>query len=351
MERICSKKARQEGVALLMAIALLLVFSILGSAYLRYMTIEVEKLRIDEGRTRAHHAAQAAVYAAIEEAKAALAEKRSDALFRQGPMVKDFPTYSRFDSEKNEYVVDDGVKTTVTWAIRDESGKLNINHAPASALRIVLGVDGAKAREICASLPRSEEGVSQGADRQWLTSPEELVTRGFLSSEAYRAVDQTSLTVYTVPDPSNPVGYINLNTASPKVLEAVLDVSPETAKAVAAARPFYSLADVCRAAGKPASMFNFKPDADAPESMPKALTLESNAFRVFSRAQVKRAGGTVLGTVEIEAVAVLSPEGSCTFTYWHETGAEKTSAIAMEPAQPTEAGSASSEKVNTSTQS
>lgn len=349
MERICSKKSRQEGVALLMAIALLLVFSILGSAYLRYMTIEVEKLRVEEGRTRAHYAAQAAVYAAVGEVKAALAEKRLDALFRQGPTAKDFPTYARFDSEKGEYVIDEGVKTTVTWAVRDESGKLNINHAPASALRIVLGVDGTKAREICASLPRSEEEAAQGADRQWLTSPEELVTRGFLSAEAYRSIDQSALTVYTVPQPSNPVGYINLNTASTKVLEAVLDISPETAKAVAAARPFYSLADVCRAAGKPASMFNFKPDADAPESMPKALALESSAFRIFSRAQVKRAGGSVLGTVEIEAVAVLSPEGRCTFTYWHETGGEKASGVAIEAARSAQAGAESSEKADTST--
>lgn len=323
MRRICARQQYEDGVALLMAIALLLVFSILGTAYLRYMTIEAEKARLDAGNTRARYAAAGGIHAALAQVKTALAERTVGELTQQSAAPLEMAVYEGWKDETGELKVDEGFQTQVTWTVRDECAKLNLNHAPASALRIALGVDGTKAREICAALPRSEEGIAAGpAERRWLTSVEDLVSRGLLSQQAFQSIDASSLTVYTVPDPTNPAGYINLNSAPPKVLEAALDISPDAAQAMVRARPFASAADVCQAAGKPAALFNFKPDPEMPDAMPRALALESNTFRIYSQAKISRAGGGVVSHVAIEAVAALTPDGRTVFTYWNETAGE-----------------------------
>ncbi len=348
MKRVSQNLNNQRGVALLTAIALLLVFTVLGSAYLRYMSLETEKARMAEARVRANHAVEGAVYAAVDQIKKALAEKKIDALIKQTATTMVFPSYSLSGGEQLTLINDENVQVTARWAVRDESGKLNLNHAPASALRVILGVDGSKAREIRASLPRSEEGAGQAGDKRWFSTVNDVVTSGLISPDVFKTIDLSNLTVYTVPDPDQPYGYINLNTASPKVLEAVLDISPDMANTVAAARPFRSLADVCHVAGKPATMFNFKPEPETPDSMPKALSLESNAFRVFASAQVRRpGGGSVLSSVSVEAVVVLLADGGHVFTFWQMTGGDRGEPLPEAASSQKEANSA--DEVNTAT--
>jgi type II secretory pathway component PulK len=196
---------------------------------------------------------------------------------------------------------------------------INLNHAPPRVLQAILGVDGDTARKIRSALP-AQEGA--GGAQRWLASPSDLVSRGLISPAAFAALPKRFVTVYSVADHAQPLGFLNLNAAAPEVLAAVLDIPVDAAKTAASKRPFRSLADVVAAAGKEPASFNYKPPPDAPDTLPKQLSLESRCFRIVSEAALSelRPDGVEIRATHrrVEAVVAFDPDGSPHVTFWSE---------------------------------
>ena len=297
-------RGERRGVALLTALAVLFVLTAMGAAYLSYMAMEVDKARIAMLRQRADHAAVAGVQAAIGELQRAMAGGSAEALASGDPI----------DFEPAVYTLEDGVIVPdETYAVQarvrisDESARLNLNAAPTSALRVVLGVDGEMARRVRAHIA-GEAGL--------LTDVDDLLTRGLLSPEQFAALDRSVMTVHSGPGPDPLHARINLNTATPKVIEAALGVTAEMAEQVAAARPFAGIEEAAAAAGKPASTFNYV--GETPESPPRALAFRSSAFRIESDAIAER--GSRRATAHVEAVVAFTAAHEPVCTYWSELG-------------------------------
>src|SRR6185436_12483754 len=112
-------------MALVAAIAMLVIFAMLGTAYIGYMSIEFDQAKLQLHEVRARNLAEAGVYAAIGEARAAIA---------RGEAPK--PSIS---VSLNEYRPEAGglgaYPQAVTVKIFDESARVNLNAAPAAVLR------------------------------------------------------------------------------------------------------------------------------------------------------------------------------------------------------------------------
>ncbi len=333
-------KRRQtvSGVALLTALGLLFIFSMLGVAYVGYATNTLDRAQYDARLVRARHVARGGIEAAIGKIQSALlVEAASSPLSRRDgdvattasgnvadvlsvPLEYESPLY-QFDREAPEKF---SPATDRRWAtkvtVTDESGKVNLNCAPPRVLQAILGVDGDTARKIRSSLPLPEAAAATG--QSWLTSMDDLVTRGLMPPVAYDAVPKHLVTVYTVADPARPVEFLNVNAAPPRVLAAILDVTFETAQQAAQKRPFNSLADLSAAAGKDPMTFNIKPASDAPGALPRELSLRSRCFRIKSQAElmVRRADGSEESTLRsrAEAVVIFGEGGAVQITYSSE---------------------------------
>jgi len=85
----CSQQG-QKGVALLTALVLLFLFTMLGAAFIRYMTITLEETRYDIRIIRASQAATAGVQAAIGEILTAKAANRTP----KSSFKVDLPVYA-----------------------------------------------------------------------------------------------------------------------------------------------------------------------------------------------------------------------------------------------------------------
>jgi type II secretory pathway component PulK len=236
------------------------------------------------------------------------------------PLEYESPLY-QFDREPPEKFSPATERRWVTKVtVTDESGKVNLNCAPTRVLQAILGVDGDTARKIRSSLPLPEAAAAAG--QSWLTSMDDLVTRGLMSPAAYEAVPKHLVTVYTVADPARPVEFLNVNAAPPRVLAAILDVTFEAAQQAAQKKPFNSLADLSAAAGKDPMTFNIKPASDAPGALPRELSLRSRCFRIESQAELmfRRADGSEESTLRsrAEAVVVFGEGGAVQITYSSE---------------------------------
>jgi hypothetical protein len=189
--------------------------------------------------------------------------------------------------------------------------------APRGVLEQILHVDRAVARTITSEFPRSGEGTL--ARYGWFTNASELVSRGYLTQEAFDALDTSLLTVYTGDDVANPVGYINLNTAPAEVVAAVLNVPLDRAQSIAQGPPLMTLAQLSSAAGQDASAFNLIPEPNASmEALPKELLAESRTFRIVSEARVANQSGETKSTPEsrVEAVVHFPSSGPPQIRYW-----------------------------------
>jgi DNA uptake protein ComE-like DNA-binding protein len=307
---------RRAGVALLTALALLMLFSILGTAYIRYMTIENERTDYELRAVRAEQAASGGVYGAIGEVQAALAAGKSPA----GTYDFDIPVYGASrQAEKGYMTFEESRRCAARVTVSDESGKINLNHAPASLLQQVLGIDEAAAARIVESRPRADgaefdPGLIAGGMPVWLFSVDDMIARGLLDVDTARKTDWNQVTFYTVRDHAKAAGYLNVNAAPESVLRLVLGVDEKTAKTVAQARPFSDLAGVSAAAGKDPSGFALPAEA---------LTFAPRCFRFESEGRYANLGPELqeyrVSRRCVRAVAMLDGKERPVLTWWRES--------------------------------
>ena len=306
-----------DGVALIFAITLLLIFSILGASYITYMTIEVQDANFGVHKTRARMLAQAGVNAALSTLSDAIEAGEVQGVLGVTNTLQ-LPTYDlqQSGSQSIELTQLENRTAKVDITITDESGKVNLNHAPASVLKEILGIDGAKARAITASLPHDKEGA-------WFVGVEDLLQRGLLSPEKYATIDTSLVTTYTVIDHDSPSAWLNINTAPTEVMAAILGISVADAEQVRIKKPFSDLAAIAVAAGKDPATFNVKPNPANPEALPIDLALESNCFRI----QVSATYGPTeesktfpATTAQLEVVVLFDGADNYEIVHWQPLG-------------------------------
>jgi len=307
-----------RGAALITALALLMLFTMLGAIWFHEMTTDNANTDLTLAKTRAQLYANAGIYARLADLHAVIESGNVDAIrldeqklpfsvYAQGVANGGLQPHMRYRS-----------RTTVT--VSDENARININHAPPKVLRRLLGVDGRTARAIRASLP--VPGAEGTAKKRWLTSVDELVTRGFMTSKQLNNVNTDLITVYTVSDATNPKRFINVNTAAAPVLQAVLDLRPQQATGVIEARPFYTTADLVEATGKEAALFNTRPPESTNKGLPPELTFESSCFRIVAVSELLRIvpgrESTTEARARTEAVIQFDANGHPNVQYWSE---------------------------------
>jgi len=310
-------RENQRGVALITALGLLALFMTLGAIWFVEMTNDNTKTDFAVSRTRTQLFANAGVYARLADLSEAVGSS-ADSL-PLGEQVLEFPVYAQGVTgntltESEDY----WSRTTVT--VTDENARININHAPPKVLRRLLGVEGSVARAIRAGLPVDD---AQRTDKQrWLTSVDELVTRGFMTAAQLNDVDPGLITVYTGTDASNATRFINVNSAPAPVIQAVLDLQPEQADRVIAARPFYNVNELTAAAGKEATLFNTRPPESSNNGLPPELTFKSTCFRIVADAELMRrirdGESASVGRARTEAVVQFDDGGRPHVQFWSE---------------------------------
>jgi type II secretory pathway component PulK len=320
------RRSNERGAALLIALALLALFVMLGTSFLKHMNLEIDRANIGVLETRANKLAEAGVNAAIGELKSALRKGQVNNLLGEAKSYA-FPTYKLMNTGgQTEIAPFENRAALANVSIYDESGKVNLNHAPASVLTAVLGIDGKTARDITGSLPRP--GTPAGAKHSWMLGVDELSERG-LSPEQYDALNRDLITVYTVLDHDHPQDYLNVNAAPAEVLSAVLDISPEKAREILSAKKtsrklFKDLSALEVAAEKTAATFNVKPDPATPDILPAALSFNSHCFRIVSESSYgidQAAKGNTLAYAE--AIVLFDNDGGHTIVYWNTQRVEE----------------------------
>lgn len=281
------------GAALFASLALLLIFAMLGTAYVRYMTTNLHDTRYSLQQVRADYLSQGGIYAAIGELEAARAQgEEPDALY-------DFQLQAYRSDETRTRVAD---TQEVNVKVRDESGLVNLNHAPESLL-IALGIPA----QVVARL-RAETELRP------LTSVDDLRTRDLMNSQDFNALNTDLFTVYTG---SQGNASINLNSADVAVLAAIFNIDPAEAQQIALQRPFTSWQDVVSKVAREPSTFSIasKPD----RSMPDGISLDSRCYRLLSEAYFQTPNATSKGLqVAVEAVVQLHTEGGYSIRHWNE---------------------------------
>lgn len=308
-------------MALVSALAMLLLFSLLGAAYVRSMRIEFDSANYATQETRARYLARGGINAAVGALETAV--KRGDSLDGQ-TYTYDLPLYVSRQRERT------AEPQKVTVRISDESGRLNINHASLDVMEAV-GIDRESAGKLTNGLPRAD--LPSTDDRQWLASVDGLLTRGFVDGRSFAALDREILTVYTVSDPFNPEGYLNINTAAPAVLAAVFNLTAAEAETLAATRPFSSWQDAVTKTGRDPTTYNVGRFLPVPGSMPPALSLTSRCYRLVCEAFASGPGARPVG-VRVEAVVIFDQSGGHRFRYWEESTAvpgEDAPVVAEDP--------------------
>jgi len=312
-----------RGTALVLALGLLAVFAMLAVAWVDYMVIQNKDTALRLTELRAEQAAEGGVRAATAAVQAAVTSGTADAIV-SAPIDLEFPVYIKELPAQNSLVASDTLHIKTHVVVSEESAKINLNFAPPKVLCKVLGVSLDQARQIRSVLPRIDGSAADPSDinRRWLSNPDELVTRGLMKPSAYAAVNEELLTVYSVADPLNATGYVNVNTAPAPVLEAILDITPETATAVANARPFSSIDALVAATGKGPEAFNLRAEAAAPGTLPQELSFTPRAWRIVSESEVQRTfadrPSQILGSARVEAVIALDAQGVSHVTYWNQ---------------------------------
>lgn len=304
----------QRGAALILALTMLALFTVLGTLYISNMTTELARADLSLREARARQTAQAGIEAALGELERALQTGQMQPILDR-PMSLELPAYKgTYDGKGITLAPIANRVATAEYTITDESAKANPNYLPASALQRILGVEGDTARKIASSLPR--DGSEEGA---WIHDLDDLLERGLLTPEQFAALDTTLLTTCSVADAAFPQESLNINAVRPLVLAAILDVPLEQAATIAERRPFNGLDALSAAAGKDPSTFNVKPDPDNPYGLPAPLALKSRCFRIISRATIATVEGERQwdrATGEIEAVVLFDDEGKHQFVRW-----------------------------------
>lgn len=279
-------RRNDRGTALVLALSLLAIFGILGSVYVRYMSLEVVTTDMQVRKARAEHLASAGVEIALE-------GLRQEILNPDRYNVRGATTAFNFTTYEGIGVGDAGVAATelgvaaeadakpeprlavANVTIYDESSRINVNHAPAGVLQRALKVDANTARAVASSVPAGATGPKS----QWLLGLDELVAQNRLTQEQFDALDPSELTVFSVLDHNNPVGHFNVNEAGPAALAAMLNVSEEQATQIKAKAPFTSM----EAFGAAVAAVTGLPFTGGEAA--SALGLKSRCFRIVSESR------------------------------------------------------------------
>ena len=336
--KAATRRGDCQGSALIFAIGLLFVFSLFGAAYVRFGYLELDRSNADLGLLRAEQAAAGGVQAALGHLRAA-EEAGQVKMFLGIENLYSFPVYKKtLGAEAGENTgfpegagmsAVDNRSAQAKVVVTDESAKVNLNHAPASVLQAILGVDGPTARAITAGLPRAEAPGPGG----WLLDLNDLVTRGLLTPEQLAHINPALVTTMSVADHAAPHSYLNVNGAPPQVLAAVLNIPQVEAEALAQRGPFDSLTALAEAAGKGADTFNLPAGPDGNT----ALAFGPASFRITSSgtyAQLTAAGGEQsVVTSQVEAVVHRIEAGAYEIVYWRTARGKQADTV-----EPVEAG-------------
>lgn len=314
-----SASHRERGSALVFAIGMLAVFFALGVAYVNSSILTLSGSDYDVRMARAKEIAAAGIQAAVGDLRQGVLNGRvNDAL---GAATYNFPTYGAInEGDVPTLRLLENRKAEAQVTLADESGKVNLNHAPASVLQAVLGVDGAAARAIRGSLPSAGN-----PDGQWLALPEDLVTRKLLAADKFAQVNPDLVTTFTVRDHEHPDQHVNVNKAAAEVWAALFNVPLDTAQKAYVKRPFTTMDGLLEALGKlPAD----SPDPNAapadppvPAPVTSMVCFESRSFRIVSEgtyANTTAGQDHLRARARVEAVVTFDEKGNYTFVYWSE---------------------------------
>lgn len=307
------QKNAQSGMALVAAISLLVIFAMLGTAYIGYMTVEYDEAGIAMHDVRARELAQAGIYAAIGEAQAAIARGEAP----KGEYAISLSAYRQEATGQGVY------PQTAEVKVADESARVNLNYAPAALLR-ALGMPEKTAKAV-------EDYRASG---KRLASVDALHSEGLADKQAMQSITRELLTVYTGSDPRQPHSYLNLNSAPDAVLAAIFGINAEEAAALAAKRPFASWEDAVQKVGREPSTFSVAAPQYASRDKPADLALNSRCYRLTSLVAMDMPGGTGRPVhAGVEAVVAFLEDGTYAIRYWHEihSGAAKAASETSAP--------------------
>ncbi|MCC6154928.1 MAG: general secretion pathway protein GspK [Candidatus Hydrogenedentes bacterium] len=321
------EKSNNRGSALVLALGVLALVALFGTAMYRYSSLELDDYMVDLNKDRAYLDAKSGVEHGIAELQAAIASGNVDSVVNNinNPVeplrLNLYKLANRTPDAVNQTpVTDERYTSTVSLKISDESARMNVNLAPPAVLMSILKIDGEKARQIRERLPRLDGSVAENENRRWLSSVDELASLPLLQDDTAKLTEErkADLTTFTALDIKAPAGFVNLNTASKPVLEAALAVTPEVADKVMLARPLSSLDALVAAAGKGPDTFNFKPAADNPGGMPKELAFSSRCYRIRSEAVLTRSSSGQEVRAIVEAVVQFPENEAPRIVYWNK---------------------------------
>ena len=296
-------KNNKQGIALVTALGLLLIFTMLGTAYVRYMSVELDVARYGLLDVRAEQLSEAAIMAAIGEIESAM---KNDQIPERQYTIQ-LPLY---------YHKQDGaeaINQTITVHVKDESNRININHASPELLEAI-GIKAPVVEQIMRSLPSQNESSTA----RWFNSVDELRSRGFLDGPEYNSLPQEILTVYST-DHDDAVDFINLNGVSPKVLGFLFNIETEEAEVLASERPFTDWEDVLNKIGREPSTFNVGNIPYGSRKKPKELAFKSRCFRLVSDGKIKNVPGTTINGLHCgtEAVLLIDEQNNSSLRFWN----------------------------------
>ena len=305
--RVCPFFGQDGGFALIGAIGMLALFALLGTAYVKYMMVEFEDTRRHLDEIRAQHLASGGIYAAMGELGPAL---ENGAIPEKGYTIKG-NAYRYEGGGRVEY------EQEIQVSVSDESGRININHAPPELLA-AFGMDAEAIGKLKEAIP-TPTGLRSGS-RRWLNSVDDLLTRKIVNRRQFDAIQTGLLTTYTVEDHSNPARFLNLNAADLDVLAAIFGISdPGEVSQLMAKRPFLDWQDAVTKSGRESSTFNVKPPRYASREMPRELDLVSRCFRLHSEVSMSFRGIARRSVAaSVEAVVLFKEDGSFAIRFWNE---------------------------------
>lgn len=277
------KLTHRGGVALIIAISLLGIFSLLGMYYVRSSELELKKvgLLLDELRIRKF--TQAGLNEVLAEIEKRWANGTIDDLLKRGEYEIRIPYYTfvNVGEGKQELSPSETIKVSVKVKILDESGKVNINLAPASVIQKILGVDGETARNLKSSLDPQSGG-------RYLYVLDEIFERGIsLDNESMERVYKT-LSTWNAGDISNPIPYLNLNEASSEVLKALFNLNDIEVEKAISGKPYDSIESFIGMLGKDPSSFNIRIGDYVGKKWVFPFTDRSNSFRILLEGELSR---------------------------------------------------------------
>lgn len=345
------RKCRNDrGAALIFALSLLAIFGFLGAAYVGYMNLNLVESDLDLRKARARHLAAAGIEIAAAGLRQEVLTPSHAAMTRGVPVTFELPTYDGIGHgdagiEPREMNVTRVARTTIS--VTDEGARVNLNHAPASALQKMLGVDGDTARNIAASVPRG----AQGADARWFMAVDELLGRGLLTKAQYDLIVPEALTTQSVVDNANPAGHFNVNGADAAALAAMLNLTADQAAQIKEKGPFASM----EALGQAVAAVTGAP-ADAVTADP-LLGLKARCFRVVAEGFYARAADQVTydaaatpedkealltnrTTSRVEAVLQFQDDGTYEIIYWNASPDDAPQQAAPAPVESAPAAEA-----------